>query len=74
MIEKLKSYASYLFGLAILVLSAMLFRKSKQLDETKSELAANLAKGAIRENEAERQMARDNANALVDEYERLKRE
>lgn len=72
MIEKLKSYLSYIFGLAILVLSTLLFRKSRQEEQTKSELASALTNTEIKLNDVARENARDNADKLVDDYHKLR--
>lgn len=80
MIEKLKSYLGYLSGLAVLVLSALLFRKSRQLETTQSELASEKSTTEIKLNDQAREAAKEHADNLVndyesarDEYERLKR-
>lgn len=73
MIEKLKSYSSYALGLAILVLSALLFRKSRQLDSTQSELSHEKTTTEIKLNDQAREAAKQSADSLVDDYERSKR-
>lgn len=74
MLEKLKSYLSYASGLVILVLSALLFRKSRQQDATQAELAHEKTTTEIKLNDQAREAARANADDLVAEYERLKRD
>jgi hypothetical protein len=74
MIEKIKAYASYLYGLVILILGALYFGQKRKTESAESELASEKAQGAIRENEQDRQAAREHANDLVNEYERLKNE
>ena len=73
MIEKLKSYAAAIAAVVAAVLSALLFRKSRQLDATQSELAKEKANDAIKQNEQDRVAAKSHADALVDAYERSKR-
>ncbi len=72
--EKIKQYAATLYGLIILILGALLFRQNKRTESVESELASQKAQEGVRTNEAERQIARDNANGLVESYERLKRD
>lgn len=72
MIQKVKDGIAYVLGLAILVLSALLFRKGRQNEALESELAREKANDAIKQNEADRQAAREHADALVDEYEKLR--
>lgn len=74
MIEKLKSYLSYASGLAILVLSALLFRQRRVADKLQSELAHEQNTTEIKLNDQAREAARANADDLVAEYERLKRD
>ncbi len=74
MIEKLKSYLSYASGLAILVLSALLFRKSRKLEATESELAHEKTTTEIKLNDQAREAAKSTADELLANYERLKRD
>lgn len=74
MIEKLKSYAAAIAAVVIAVLSALLFRKSRQLDATQSELAHEQNTTEIKLNDQAREAARANADDLVAEYERLRRD
>lgn len=69
---KIKEWFAYASGLIILILSALLFRKSKKLDQAESELVQEKSNEVIRENEKERISARDDAERLADEYEKLR--
>lgn len=72
MLEKIKSAASYIYTLGILVLSALLFRKSRQLDATQSELAHEQNTTEIKLNDQAREAAAAHADELVDEYNKLR--
>lgn len=72
--EKIKQWLSYASGLAVLVLSALLFRKSRQQEATQSELANAVAKNATQENDNDRAIAKTHADDLVKSYDELKRE
>lgn len=74
MLEKLKSYAAAIAAVVIAVLSALLFRQKRQTRSLESALITEKADNVIKENERDRQIARDNADQLVAEYERLKRD
>lgn len=73
MLDKIKAYLSYASGLTILVLSALLFRKSHQQDATQSELAHEKTTTEIKLNDEAREAAHANADELLANYERLKR-
>lgn len=73
MIEKLKSYANYVFGAVIIILGGVLFNRNRKLQQTESELATAVTKTEITLNDQARKAATDTANALVDDYERSKR-
>lgn len=73
MLEKIKSYAAAIAAVVIAVLSALLFRKSRQFDATQSELAHEKTTTEIKLNDHAREAARANADDLVAEYERSKR-
>lgn len=72
MLEKIKQYSSYALGLAVLLVSALLFRKSKQLDNTESQLAHEKTTTEITLNDEVRKAAAANADALLDEYHKLR--
>lgn len=74
MIEKLRSYAAAIAAVVIAVLSALLLRKSRQLDSTQSELAHEQNTTEIKLNDQAREAAASNADELVANYERLKRD
>ena len=74
MISKIKEYLVIAAGLVIAVLSALLFASKRKTENLESELAHEKVDNNIRSNENERKIARDNADALVSEYERLKRD
>lgn len=73
MMERLKSALNLIFGAAIVILGAILFNRNRKVQSLESEVAKEKANDAIKENEHDRQIARDNADALVDDYERSKR-
>jgi hypothetical protein len=72
MIDKIKGYVNYALGLAVLVLSALLFRQKRVTEKTESELAKAVSNAEIRENEHDRQIAKEHADNLVDEYHKLR--
>lgn len=74
MIDKIKQYASYVLGLAVLILSALFLRQSRKTDAVESELAHEKTSTEIKLNDQARKAARDTANDLVESYERLKRD
>lgn len=74
MLNKIKSASRYVLGLLVLILSALLFRKSRQQDATQSELTHEKNSTETKLNDQAREAARSNANDLVTEYERLKRD
>lgn len=73
MIQKVKDGISYLLGLAILILTALLLRKSRQNENLESELSKEKANDAIKENERDRLAAKEHADQLVRNYEELKK-
>lgn len=73
MFEKIKSYAAAIAAVVIAVLSALLFRKSRQLDTTESELRHEQATTEIKLNDQATDAARTHADALVDDYEKSRR-
>lgn len=72
MIEKIKSFTNYILGLGILILSALLLRQKRIADKTESDLAKATIDTEIRENEHDRQIAKEHADNLVDEYHKLR--
>lgn len=73
MIEKIKSAFTYILGFITLILGTLFLAQKRKTESVESELASEKAQGAIRENEQDRQAAREHANDLVDAYERSKR-
>lgn len=71
--EKIKNAVSYIGGLVILVLAALLFRQKKVADNLESELTQEKTTTEITLNEQARDNARDIADKLLDNYEKLKR-
>lgn len=74
MIQKIKEYANYVLGLALLIVSAMFFRKKMQNEKLESELNHEKVNNDIKQNEEDRLAAKSAADALVADYERLKRD
>lgn len=74
MIAKIKSYASYILSLAVLILSALFYAQKRKTENAQSELAHEKSSTEIKWNEKDRQAARDHANDLLDNYERLERD
>lgn len=74
MIETIKKYTGLIGAALIAILSALLLRKSKQLDSTQSELAHEKSTTAITLNDEAREAAKSTADELLDNYERLKNE
>lgn len=70
----MKKYWDKLIYALLLVLGALLYRQTKKTESAESELAKEKANGEIKANEAERVATREHADALVAEYEKLKRE
>ncbi len=68
----MKKYWDKLVYFALLVLGALLFRQTKKTEQVESELIKEKANGEIKANEAERLAAREHADALVDEYAKLR--
>ena len=74
MLAKIKQFAGYLYGLVILVLVALYSIQKRKTEQVESELNHEKADSGIKLNEQARQAAKSNADALLAEYERLKRE
>lgn len=74
MLEKIKAYLGYVSGIAILVLSSLLFRKSRQQDATQSKLVHEQNTTEIKLNDQAREAAKSSADELLANYERLKRD
>lgn len=74
MLTKIKSYAATIAAVVIAVLSALLFNRNRKVQSLESDLAKEKANDAIKQNEQDRQAAKQNADALVEVYDRLKRD
>lgn len=72
MLERIKSWAGYFYGLVILLLVALLSRQKKKTEEAESELAHTKNETEIKLNDQAREAARANADSLVDEYHKLR--
>jgi hypothetical protein len=70
--NKIKEYANYVLGLLLLIVSALFFRKKMQNEELQSELSKEKTNAEIKDNESDRLAAKQHADALVDEYEKLR--
>ena len=70
--ERVKRYAAAIAAAIIAILSALLLRKSRQLEATQSELASEKSTTEIKLNDQAREAARANADQLVDEYHKLR--
>ena len=73
MIETIKKYASLAYGLLVVILGGLLFNRNRKLQQTESQLASAVTNKEIAVNDEARKAATDNANELVDEYERSRR-
>lgn len=47
--ERIKSYLSYVFGLALLIVSALLFKQKRQTENAQAQLANEKSKEAMKE-------------------------
>lgn len=74
MLDKLKQYGTTILGFIVVVLGGILFNRNRKLQKVESELSQEKTTTEISLNEQAREAAKDNADALVDEYERLKRD
>lgn len=71
--EKIKRWAGYLYGLLILLLVGLYTRQKKKTEEAEAGLVHAKNETEIKLNDQAREAARDNADQLVDEYERSRR-
>lgn len=72
LLERVKEWARFA-GLAVIaVLGILLFRRGKQVEQAQSELAKEKSNTEIKLNDQAREAARANADALVDEYHKLR--
>lgn len=74
MLNKIKEYAGYVFAGVIAILGALLYRQNKKTDQVESDLAGAIAKNKVQEVDHDREIAKQNADALVNDYERRKSE
>jgi hypothetical protein len=72
MIEKIKQYLSIFYGGVILILAALLFRQEKKTQSAESQLANAVALKEIDQNEHDREIAKSNADSLVNAYDKLR--
>lgn len=72
MIEKIKSALSYVFGLAVVILGALLFNRNRKLQQAESELAKATADKEIAVNDQKYQDAKRRADDSGAEYERIR--
>lgn len=73
-LEKVKSAINYVAGLLIALLAILLFRQQRKTESAESELATEKANSAVKEIDHDREIAKQEADALVVDYERRKRE
>jgi ABC-type nickel/cobalt efflux system permease component RcnA len=71
--EKVKQILEKISYLIIVILGYVLFDRNRKLQQAETDLAREKTNGEIKSNEAERQIAKNNADQLVDEYDRSKR-
>lgn len=74
MLEKVKSAAIYILGLVTLILGALLFRQQRKTASSESALATEKANSVVKESDHDRQIAKNEADRRVTDYESLKRE
>lgn len=74
MISKLKTYLNTALAFVVVILGGILFNRNRKVQSLESELAKERADDAIKQNEEDRQAAKQNADELVASYERLKNE
>jgi hypothetical protein len=73
-VEKIKSSVAYILGVIAFILGALFYAQRRKTDSVESELATEKSKEAVKENDHDRQIAKENADNLVADYERRKRE
>jgi hypothetical protein len=74
MLETIKKYASLAYGLLIVILGGLLVNRNRKLQQTESELAHEKTTTEIKLNDQAREAAKSNADELLANYERLKRD
>jgi hypothetical protein len=74
MLEKVKNYVLGGLSFLALLLGALLFRSSRRNGQLESEVATEKANAVVKENDHERQIAKEHADRLVIDYESAKRE
>lgn len=70
--ETIKKYASLLYGLIIVILGGILLNRNRKLQSAESELAKEKSGNEIRGNDNDRKIAKDVADDLLAEYERIR--
>lgn len=73
-IEWVRRNAMFILGGTIAILAALLERQSRKTDKAESELASAESKHVIKENDNDRQIAKEHADNLVKSYTELKSE
>jgi hypothetical protein len=71
--NKLRNYLTAALGVLSAILAALLMRKTKQASNLESALATEKANTAIKENDHDREIAKQHADDLVRNYDELKR-
>lgn len=71
MLEKLKSYAGYVLGLVILILSALLFKQKKQTDVAESKLSNAQANAKFQEVDHAIKEQETKSDSAVDNFRKL---
>lgn len=74
MIEKIKSYGSYALSLAVVILGVFLSFRNRKLKQVESELVTERSNSVVKESDHDREIAKHEADDLVDSYDRLKHE
>ena len=73
MLERIKRGASFILGLITLILGAILFSQRRKIDKVENELAHEKTTTEIKLNDQARKDAKENADHLVEDYEKSKR-
>jgi hypothetical protein len=71
--NKIKSAAQYILGLAVLILGALFFTQRRKTESAESQLATEKANAVVKESDHDREIAKEHADRLVSDYESLKR-
>lgn len=74
MIAKIKSAFTYILGFITLILGALFYAQKRKTESVESDLAHEKSSTEIKLNDQAREAAKSNADALISEYERLKRD